>query len=133
MSMANLTAVITRGDDQFAAWINEVPGVYGAGDTVEEAKQSLQDGLNLYIEENKVLPEVLQRSYQFIYEYDMPSFLEHFGKVIGKAGLERITGVNQKQLGHYMSGFRKPKADTLKKIEKGLHNFAQELKEIHFI
>ncbi len=37
---------------------------------------------------------------EFKYYYDISSFLQEFNKVFSLSGLERITGVNQTQLGH---------------------------------
>ena len=45
----------------------------------------------------------------------------------------RITGVNQKQLGHYISGYRHPSQKTAKKIEDGVHRFSQELSAVRFV
>ncbi|MBP3795403.1 MAG: helix-turn-helix transcriptional regulator [Bacteroidales bacterium] len=49
------------------------------------------------------------------------------------AGLQRITGVNQKQLGHYISGYRKPSNKTVRKIEDGIHRFSQQLSAVRFV
>lgn len=128
-----LTIVITRGNDQFGAWIEEVPGVYGAGDTVEEAKQDLEEGLKLFIEVNEVLPEALKGEYLFTYTFDTQSFLEYYSKILSRSGLEKITGINQRQLGHYLTGVKKPSSETVKKIDESLHRFAKELQQVHFV
>ena len=41
--------------------------------------------------------------------------------------LERLTGINQKQLHHYLAGYRKPREPQRKKIENALHNLGREL------
>lgn len=128
-----LTIVITRGDEQFAAWIEEVPGVYGAGDTVEEAKADLSNGLDLFIEENKTLPDILKGEYHFKYTFDTSAFLEYYSKILSRSGLEKITGINQRQLGHYLNGIKKPSPGTVKKIDESLHRFAKELQQVHFV
>ena len=69
---------------------------------------------------------------EFVFRYDIPSFLQEFAYAFTLAGLERITGINQKQLGHYVSGYRKPSAKTIKKMEEGIHNFSEQLSMIHF-
>jgi transcriptional regulator with XRE-family HTH domain len=53
--------------------------------------------------------------------------------VLSLAGLGRLTGVAQGQLSHYVTGRRKPSPKTVKKIEKSLHEFADEIKQIQFI
>jgi transcriptional regulator with XRE-family HTH domain len=52
--------------------------------------------------------------------------------MLSKSGLEKITGINQKQLWHYASGLRKPSPATIHKIETGLHNFADAIKQVRF-
>jgi transcriptional regulator with XRE-family HTH domain len=44
-----------------------------------------------------------------------------------------LTGVNQGQLSHYVTGRRKPSKRTVHKIEKELHNFASEISKIEFV
>ena len=48
-------------------------------------------------------------------------------KAFTKAGLERITGINQKQLWHYASGTRNPRPEQSIKIESALHRLGEEL------
>jgi len=70
---------------------------------------------------------------EITFKYDVPSFLQDYAYAFSLAGLERITGVNQKQLGHYISGFRKPSEKTIRKIEAGLHDFSRQLASVQFI
>lgn len=63
----------------------------------------------------------------------MPSFLKYYSKVLSLAGLERLTGVDQGQLSHYITGHRKPSQRTKDKIEKALHDFAKELSQVEFV
>jgi hypothetical protein len=41
--------------------------------------------------------------------------------------LERIAGINQKQIQHYSTGHRKPRLAQRRKIEAALHKLGQEL------
>jgi hypothetical protein len=78
--------------------------------------------------EGKVAPEL-----EFDIQYDMCSFLNYYAGILSKSGLEKITGINQKQLWHYSSGVRKPKSETTRKIQERLHHFADDLRQVHFI
>ena len=64
--------------------------------------------------------------------YDTASFLEEYCKAFSLAGLERITGVSQAQLGHFLHGRRKPSAKTVAKIQEGVERFARELTAVRF-
>ena len=39
----------------------------------------------------------------------------------------RLTGINQKQLGHYMQGIRHPRKEQRARIIEGLHKLGKEL------
>lgn len=58
---------------------------------------------------------------------DVQSMMEYYKGIFTKAAFERLTGINQKQIQHYATGHRKPKACTLKKMEEALHKLGNEL------
>jgi len=70
---------------------------------------------------------------EFNIQHDVSSFLDYYSGILSKSGLEKITGINQKQLWHYSSGKRKPKRQTTLQIQNGLHRFAENLKEVCFV
>jgi transcriptional regulator with XRE-family HTH domain len=49
------------------------------------------------------------------------------------AGLSRITGINQGQLSHYMTGRRNPSKTTINKIQNSIHAFASDLGKVAFL
>lgn len=133
--MKKVTAIIETGaDHSFSIYSNDdtLPyGVIGTGDTIAEAKEDFYCGYeelqSYYKETGKEFVEV-----EFVFRYDIPSFLQEFAYAFTLAGLERITGINQKQLGHYISGYRKPSAKTIRRMEKGIQHFSELLSGIHF-
>jgi predicted RNase H-like HicB family nuclease len=44
---------IEKEDGQYSAYSEDLPGVYGLGDSIEEAKTSMLEGILLYILECK--------------------------------------------------------------------------------
>ena len=108
-------------------------GLLGQGNTVAEAiadfYNSRDEMKERYTETGKTFPHNIE----FNFRYDTGSFLAYYSKVLSLAGLERITGVNQGQLSHYVTGHRKPRPKTVEKIEKSLHAFAEEISQVHFI
>lgn len=42
---------IVKEDGQYFAYSEDLPGVYGLGDSIEEAKTSMLEGIRLYIPE----------------------------------------------------------------------------------
>jgi len=43
-----------------------------------------------------------------------------------------MTGINQTQLTHYVSGFRKPSQKTINKLDTAIHGLSKELSLVHF-
>ena len=63
---------------------------------------------------------------------DVKSLLNLYRKIFTKAGLERLTGINQKQLWHYAHGTSVPRTAQVRKIEDALHRLGSELLAVHF-
>lgn len=118
--------IIERSEDAFWAYAEEVEGVSGGGETVEEAKQSVLESIELQKELGN-WPKSLGENYQLVYKFDAESLLSYFKGVFTNAAFERLTGINQKQLQHYASGHRKPRPLQAKKIEAALHKLGNEL------
>ncbi|WP_085535759.1 type II toxin-antitoxin system HicB family antitoxin [Massilibacteroides vaginae] len=124
-----LKAIITGGKDQFGVWIENVPGVYGAGDTVEETKNSLLEAIKLLKEEGDKL---FSEPYEIEFTFDTSGFLKYYSKYISFAGMKEITGINQKQLWSYAAGYRNPSKETSKKIFNSIQEFSKEIGKVHF-
>lgn len=135
MSKEEIKVVIERGDDgTYSAYMDNYSydfHLVGDGKTVEEAKenfmQAVEEMRNYYSEQGRVFPEV-----EFRFVYDTASFLNYYAYAFTLAGLGRITGINQGQLSHYVTGNRKPSPKTVEKIEKALHAFAKEIEDLTF-
>ena len=133
--MRTVTAIIETGPDHGLSIYSDSQaypyGIVGTGDTITDAKEDFfaaYEEMKACILENG---EPFEEA-EFIFRYDIPSFLQEFAFAFTLAGLERITGINQKQLGHYVSGYRKPSKKTIRKMEDGLHRFCEQLSMIHF-
>lgn len=126
--MKTLKAILSKGPDDFGAWFENLEGVYGAGATVAEAKKNLMDGLALYAKHNKNAPAwIKNKAYKMVYKFDAESILNYYRGIFTNAALERITGINQRQIQHYASGTKRPRPQQLKKIETAFHTLGQEL------
>jgi len=102
---------------------------------VEEAKQSILDSIALLKEYNTPdnIPSLLKGDYSIVYHFDAESFLNYYKGIFTNAALEKITGINQRQLQHYSSGLKKPRQPQLRKIENGLHKLATELQSVELV
>lgn len=132
--METIKIIIEKSSDSYGAYAVNVNGIYGAGDTVEECKQSILDAIETVktFEENEI-PNILKGQYQIIYNFDLDSLLNYYKGLMSFASLERITGVNQKQLQHYSSGHRKPREAQKLKIQTALHKFGKDLLSVELV
>ena len=132
--MKYVRVFIEKSEYGFSAYMEEAGldyGLFGEGKNVEEAIDDFKKsyvGMREYFESvGKPFEEI---EYEFF--YDTASFLDEYCKAFSLAGLERISGVSQAQLGHYLHGRRKPSAKTIAKIQKGVEEFAHNLIAVRF-
>ena len=134
MKQKQVKVFIEKSSFGYSAYMDDTPlsyNVIGEGRTVEETiadfNKSYEGMREYYKQHGKPFEEILYEFY-----YDTASFLQEYSKAFSLAGLERITGVNQTQLGHYLHGRRKPTKKTIDKIQKGVQEFAHNLTEVRF-
>ena len=130
--MDTIKIIIEKSSDHYSAYSDNCDGIYGAGNTVEEAKENVLEGLRLLIESRPAnqLPDILNSEYQIVYGFDVQSFLKFYEGIFSKPALQKITGINQKQLHHYASGLRKPRRAQREKIGRALHSLGRELMSV---
>ena len=106
-------------------------GIFGEGNTVTEAIEDFligyEDMKKFHKEDGKYFAEA-----EFVFKYDVASFLSFYSKYLNLAGLSRLTGMNQSLLSHYLNGVKKPSEKTIRKIEKSINDFGTELSQLRF-
>ena len=127
--MEKITIIIERSKDLFDAYSENCDGIYGAGDTIEACKADIETSIREIKEKLPMdrWPEQLKGEYELEWKLDVQSFLDYYSAFISLAGMERITGVNQKQLSNYVHHRAKPRRQQVDRIRDGLHKFAHEL------
>ncbi|KAA6342260.1 hypothetical protein EZS27_009990 [termite gut metagenome] len=130
--METIRIIIERSVDYFDAYAENCDGIYGAGETAEEAKKNALKGLELFVNAHnkKDLPDILRDEYNVVFKYDVRSLLNYYNQYFSNVALERLTGINQKQLFHYASGLKQPREAQRKKIEESFHKLGRELLEV---
>ncbi len=135
--MEKVKVIVEKSSYGFSAYIAEGSknleyGIIGEGKTVQEAiadfKDSYEAMKDLFAENSEHFTEA-----EFEFYFDTASFLEEYCRAFSLAGLERITGVSQTQLGHYLHGRSKPSPKTVQKIQSGVEKFAQNLTSVRFV
>ncbi len=127
--MQKLIINICASKDSFGAYSENCEGIYAAGNTVDEVKADVSQAINL-IKENLAIeqwPDPIKGDYEIEWHYDTQSLLQHYSGIFTNAALERLTGINQKQLWNYANGVSKPRPAARHKIEAALHTLGRDL------
>lgn len=129
-----ITAIIERDEDgKFCISATEVfhdCQFIGSGDTVDQAKADFVEAMNFMLtEEVGINPQDVEVEFR----YDVRSFLNEYKGILSLSGMQVMTGINQRQLHHYLSGVRKPSKTTVDKIREGVHRYAEKLLETDFV
>jgi predicted RNase H-like HicB family nuclease len=123
--------VIIDWEDNYGAASNEVLGCVATHKTLEGVKDAYASALKFHLEGmrdgNDEVPVKLQSEYQLEFELTAQALLYYFDGIITRAALSRITGINQRQLGHYMTRHRVPRLAQRRTIIDGLHYIGKEL------
>ena len=128
--MKKIDVIIKRGKDGMFIAIPEHDypiGLHGYGKTANEAISDLNTVCN---EAKEFYPEL--PNFEYNIKYEIPSFLREYSQLFTLAGLQKITGVNQKQLSHYLNGNSYPSKQTSEKIKLGFESFRQNISKVQF-
>lgn len=130
--MGKIIMVIEKSKDFYDAYSENCEGIYAAGGSIDEVKKDTEEAIGIIKRDypESQWPAPLRGEYEIEWKLDLQSFLEYYKDYLSLAGLEKITGINQKQLSNYLNHRSKPRRRQLERISEGLHKFASELLSI---
>ena len=133
--MKQIEAIIERAaDGTFTVYCKDEI-FSGAGDTMDAAKADMAQQMAFYKEtarkEGFKYPDWMDGEYTVNYTVDMPSLMAYFigNGIFTLAGLEKVTGISQKQLWAYLHG-TKPRKAQQDRIASGLRTLSKDLSAI---
>lgn len=132
--MKKIVMIIEKSKDYFGAYSENCDGIYAAGDSIEAIKSDTTESIRL-LKKNlpeERWPEQLKGDYEIEWKIDVPSFLDYYSSFMSLAGMEKMTGINQKQLSNYLNRRAVPRQRQTNRIRDGIHRFAEELLSITF-
>lgn len=104
----------------------------GQGKTLDEAKADLlkskDEMKKLYANRGEIFDF---DNLDFEYVFDTISFLKYSPFTL--ASLSKATGINCKQLSHYVTGYRKPSPKTVQKIQDGVTRFISSFRNMTLV
>lgn len=109
--------------DNYSAGTGEVDGVVlVTAKDLEKVKAEFEDAFRFHIEDDDSID-----NYELVYELEISAILHQLDGVVTRAALSRVTGINEKQLGHYINGFKKPRPAKRQQIIEGIHNIGRKM------
>ncbi len=130
--METIIMNICASRDSFGAYSENCEGIYAAGGSIEECRRDTMKAIDL-IKANlpaERWPVPLRGDFAIVWRYDIQSLLLYYGNIMSLSGLERLTGIHQKQLWSYMHGRSNPRVRQKRRIEEALHAFGDELSQV---
>ena len=100
--------------------------------TIDGLKRNFQESLQFHIEGciqgGDQLPEwLISGQYELKYVLETSALIHSLDGILTRSAIARVTGINEKQIGHYASGHRKPRSKQRAKIINGIHQISKEL------
>ena len=130
--MVKIIMIVEKSKDFFDAYSDNCDGIYASGENMEAVKSDALEAIRLIkknLPEDR-WPEQIKGEFEIEWKFDVPSFLEYYGDYLSLSGMERMTGINQKQLSNYLHRRAVPRQKQADRIMRGLHRFAREILSI---
>lgn len=117
-----------------AAPANEDIACITTARSLPELKQNMEEALRWHIEsmreDGDPVPAEFEGEWDLEWNLSVRALLHYTEGVVTKSALAKVTGINQQQLTHYASGYRKPRPAMRAKIIEGLHAISSQLAAI---
>lgn len=97
--------------------------------TLAEVKSAFEESFRFHLEGCRTDGDnvVAEGEYELVYELTVMALLNHYKGIISFAALSKITGINERLIGHYATGYRNPRSAQRDKIVNGLHAIGKDL------
>ena len=132
--MEKVIVTVEMSENNYSAYLESLLGCVSTGYTFDELKENIKEAVEFHLEgmreDGDEIPKPFTKEYQLTYRFDPQSLLRHYNGIFTNAALERMTGINQRQLQRYASGVSKPLRPQAEKIAGALHKLGKELSVI---
>jgi len=106
--------------------------IMATGVTYEDLQKKFVSALTFHVNgclaDGDSLPEwLLSGEYKIEYELETSALLHRLDGILTRSAIARVSGINERQIGHYALGIRKPRPEKRKQIIDGIHQISKEL------
>lgn len=97
--------------------------------TLAEVKSAFEESFKFHLEGCRADGDnvVAEGEYELVYELTTVALLNHYKSVISFKALSKATGINERLIGHYATGFRNPRPAQRERIIQGYRTIGKEL------
>jgi predicted RNase H-like HicB family nuclease len=121
-------------EDNYGAYSEEVSGCVATHKTLEGVKHAYIEALEFHLDGlhfvGDEIPAVIKGKYRLEFVLNVRALLHYFEGVLTRSAISRVKGINERQLGHYFTGHRKPRPEQRKKIVEGIHRIGKEIDSV---
>ena len=132
--MKNVIVTVEKSENNYSACIETLLGCVTTGKTMSELKNNMYEAVEFHlegmVEDGDDIPAEFKGDYRLVFRFDTENLLTHYKGIITNSALERLTGINQRQLQRYATGKSRPMRPQQMKIQKALHRLGEELLEV---
>lgn len=132
--MGKITVFVDYTSNFAAAPISPEVACVTTGRTLDEVKQNMEEALSFHVdgmtEDGLPIPEELTEPRHYEWRLSTRALLHYTEGLVSRAAIAKITGINQQQLSHYASGYRKPRPSMSIRIRDGVRKIAQALTSV---
>lgn len=129
-----IKVLITWTGNNFGAASEDVLGCVATADSLNEVRSAYESALRFHvegmIEDGDIIPEELQGDLVFSFSLSAQAKLKYLNNFVTMTALSKATGINKRQLGHYIQGVKKPRLEQINKITIGIKSIQKQLSEI---
>lgn len=132
--MKTIIVNVELTNNNYAASIELLPGCITTAGTFEELRDNMQEAVALHLEVSREFGDAIHPAFagewELAYKFEPSSLLQHYRGIFTNSALERLTGINQRQLQRYASGTSKPRPTQAKRIEQAFRKLGHELQVV---
>jgi hypothetical protein len=96
-----------------------------------EFLSTLQFHIEGCLQDGDIFPEWLTTGdYEIEYVTEISALLHSLDGILTRSAIARVSGINERQIGHYAAGIRTPRFNQRSKIINAIHKISTELSSV---
>lgn len=137
--MEKIKVMIEWAGNNYSAGTGKINGVViSTGKTLDKVKNKFKEAFEFHIKgslkDGDKLPNyILKGNYELDFELGASAMLHLADGLISRSAISKATGINEKQLSHYLTGYRVARETQNKKIAAGILNISKRINELSAI